>query len=424
MAGNNRKDLCRLIFEATEIPICKINVKKQIEFQYTSFDLDCDPIHLDQSIINNFDTILHSKREDNNQPVMRITEQYLNIGAVPCREIQDGFYLLGPVPYLAFPNELSNSLIKKYKIKHQKEFIHTLMYELPRMVGKHFGGICNLVYFYEWGSAAPAPIFQDSIVEKQDGYSIYSLIVSNMFKNEDSNLWTLPINKTKDLVGYILEGNTNAALRFLDGQKVGAFRYALEITNKTAGYMSESLPVIDDVKLERLIVNSFASYIVHAVVTDGFDEELAWIIWYYYVEKANKANTVQEINSIFRDMVIDYSERHVLSPHGASKVTLRCIAYIKEHLAEKISLKSLASYVGLSPRYLMDNFRREMGISLNQYIQQERINSSKILLAYTSYRLIDICDMLNFSSQSYFTSVFKRFVGLTPQAYRDQLNHD
>ncbi len=57
--------------------------------------------------------------------------------------------------------------------------------------------------------------------------------------------------------------------------------------------------------------------------------------------------------------------------------------------------------------YLSILFKKEVGISLSEYIQRERIEEAKKLLTFTTYSLSDICASLNFTDQSYFTKIFK-----------------
>ena len=78
----------------------------------------------------------------------------------------------------------------------------------------------------------------------------------------------------------------------------------------------------------------------------------------------------------------------------------------------------LAKEVSLSPKYLSDRFRRETGQTLHSYIQEQKIREAKNLLRHTDDSLSEISQLLNFSSQSYFTSVFRKNTKLTPRQYR------
>ncbi|MNI69561.1 Arabinose operon regulatory protein [compost metagenome] len=77
----------------------------------------------------------------------------------------------------------------------------------------------------------------------------------------------------------------------------------------------------------------------------------------------------------------------------------------------------------MTPKYLSQLFKKEVGITLTEYIQQAKIEEVKNLITFTSYPLTKISNMLNFSDQSYFTKVFKKYVGVTPKKYKSGLTN-
>jgi len=60
-----------------------------------------------------------------------------------------------------------------------------------------------------------------------------------------------------------------------------------------------------------------------------------------------------------------------------------------------------------------------LGININEYIKQLRINKAKELLETTDYKTNEISDMSGFTNVSNFYLVFKKEVGLTPSSYRE-----
>lgn len=102
-----------------------------------------------------------------------------------------------------------------------------------------------------------------------------------------------------------------------------------------------------------------------------------------------------------------------------ANVIHHCIQYIETHYNEKISLEQMAKMVYLSPSYLSRIFKQETGELFNVYINRIRIEKSKALLPNGSLHLADIAVAVGFEDQSYFTKVFKRVVGVTPNRYRD-----
>lgn len=92
--------------------------------------------------------------------------------------------------------------------------------------------------------------------------------------------------------------------------------------------------------------------------------------------------------------------------------------YIFAHIHEPLMVRDIAKYVGVSPNYLSEQFSQFEGVTLKQYIIDEKIKSSEYLLKYTDYSLQEISSYCAFSSQSRFSVYFQRKNGITPAKYR------
>ncbi len=92
--------------------------------------------------------------------------------------------------------------------------------------------------------------------------------------------------------------------------------------------------------------------------------------------------------------------------------------YIHEHLGQELSLELLAQQAGFSPYHFARLFRLTTGESPHQFVQRLRIERAQQLLTGTPLPLAQIALESGFASQSHFTQVFKRQLGLTPRSYR------
>ena len=101
-----------------------------------------------------------------------------------------------------------------------------------------------------------------------------------------------------------------------------------------------------------------------------------------------------------------------------SKPIQNCCDYIKTHINDKITIKHLAYRIGYTEYYLSRKFKKEVGCSINDYIKTQKIEYAKILLSSSGQSIQDISDSLNFCSRSYFTDVFQKIVGISPNEYR------
>ena len=92
---------------------------------------------------------------------------------------------------------------------------------------------------------------------------------------------------------------------------------------------------------------------------------------------------------------------------------------LKRTFLKKISLEDVAKHVYLSRSYLSSIFKEETGQSLFAYINQVRVEKSKLYLLDNNVALVDVAALCGFEDQSYFTKVFIKETGLSPKKYRD-----
>ncbi|MEG0277509.1 MAG: AraC family transcriptional regulator [Coprobacillus sp.] len=122
---------------------------------------------------------------------------------------------------------------------------------------------------------------------------------------------------------------------------------------------------------------------------------------------------------IVRQMRFSLSKNDLQKP---IKREVRMICrYLDQNFANEISLEFLAEYMNINKYYLAHEFKKNMGISPINYLIERRIKECKSLLRTTSLSIAEISEAVGFSSQSYFSQIFKKNTQLSPKQYRD--NH-
>lgn len=111
----------------------------------------------------------------------------------------------------------------------------------------------------------------------------------------------------------------------------------------------------------------------------------------------------------------------VLSVAPAKKVTKECRfieQYLDEHFTEDITLETLSNLTYLNKYYLIHTFKNYKGTSPINYLIEKRISEAKHLLSTTNYPIAKIATLVGFSSQSYFSQVFRKEINMSPKEYR------
>jgi AraC family transcriptional regulator len=92
--------------------------------------------------------------------------------------------------------------------------------------------------------------------------------------------------------------------------------------------------------------------------------------------------------------------------------------FIEEHLAEDLSLTTLAAVARLSPYHFARLFKASTGLPPHQYVIMRRVERAKLLLTSTSWSLTTIAHTVGFAHESHLALHFKRLTGFTPKQVR------
>ena len=92
--------------------------------------------------------------------------------------------------------------------------------------------------------------------------------------------------------------------------------------------------------------------------------------------------------------------------------------YIQRSLDKDLSIERLAEVVGLSPTYFAELFRQSTGFTPHQFVSHHRIELAQQLLKHGDLTLAEVAYRCGFTSQSQFTTIFRRFTGVTPGRFR------
>lgn len=141
----------------------------------------------------------------------------------------------------------------------------------------------------------------------------------------------------------------------------------------------------------------------HDPLTDSdCSEELQWDVWEDAWQTALAALSAA-----------------LLSHQGQEQHIIFDIAkYIEQHYHEELSLQDMAGRFYVSREYISRKFKQQFGINLSDYVTQIRIEKAQMLLLNPHLRIAQVAEMAGYQDEKYFSKVFKKVVGISPNAYR------
>ncbi len=173
----------------------------------------------------------------------------------------------------------------------------------------------------------------------------------------------------------------------------------------------------------RQMKNTFivsVTLITRAAIQGGLDAEEAFALSDGFIQKCELLTAPDQVTNLQYRMVLEFTEQVEQIRLGGkpSKLALQVVNYVRRHLSESISVEDMAKELYISRPYLSQKFKQETGETLTDFILKEKTEEAKRLLRYTDKTSAAIGAYLGFSSQSYFSRVFKKYAGCTPGEWR------
>lgn len=163
-----------------------------------------------------------------------------------------------------------------------------------------------------------------------------------------------------------------------------------------------------------------ASVLMHYAILGGLNSAVAKELYLFYISEAFSGFRTAELSKLMAAFAYTLCQKvqHAKEPCCHSKLLQKCISYIQKNLYKKITLEELSSSVNASIRTIQRHFREQLNTSPIDYITEQKLKEACNLLENSSYTVVEIANILSYSSQSHFTKTFKTHYQVTPNQYR------
>jgi transcriptional regulator GlxA family with amidase domain len=113
-------------------------------------------------------------------------------------------------------------------------------------------------------------------------------------------------------------------------------------------------------------------------------------------------------------------EQTLLQP--TSILVKHALAYLHQNFVNPLTRQEIAEAVGVSKNYLSEIFRQELGFSPWDCLTRLRLQKAKELLHTTEDSITSVAAQTGFDDSAYFSRVFRKHNGMSPQEYRQRVN--
>lgn len=171
-------------------------------------------------------------------------------------------------------------------------------------------------------------------------------------------------------------------------------------------------------KIQIIIIKENDEHIDFNKVLSNIVSMLKLDVEYYNVIEACKISDINTAVYLGNDEMSDKTNK--LFDDSEDSI-IQCVEKAKEYISDNIEndiyREEISNYVGYSDSYFAKCFKERVGMSINKYIQSERIKRI-ILLLNTDMKIKDIANRMNYSNAKQMGRSFKTNVGMTPEEYR------
>ena len=133
-----------------------------------------------------------------------------------------------------------------------------------------------------------------------------------------------------------------------------------------------------------------------------------------YRTSTNRIALKAEVFSLLSSVIVAYTTKN--TPSGIQPA----IDTIRNSIHDELRIADLASACGMSESTFRREFHRYAGVSPKQYILERKINKAKQMLRSGCYPIKEICMILGFFDDAYFSKIFKKSTGMTPMQYAER----
>jgi YesN/AraC family two-component response regulator len=139
------------------------------------------------------------------------------------------------------------------------------------------------------------------------------------------------------------------------------------------------------------------------------------------IAKINRESKLQQYSSygqLWFRQIAGKGMENTNTAENSESVIERVKEYIALHIDRDLNREEIANHVYLNPDYLTRIFKKETGLSLMEFVSQERIKVAKELLAQTVLAVSAVAARVGYTNFSHFAKIFRKYTNMSPNDFK------
>jgi len=395
MMPQNVEKTLKTFYTCTKCPVLGITPEMQVKYNFSSCAFSCDACgNCDNCIYTHRRATFHAQKFGGKY-IYACPMGFLFCMAQAPLENGDFYILAGPI----------NSG------QHEDNTVQNSNFDIPYLETNEVSELSELLAIcagHISGSTYKKIInSREKTLQQQEIGDYIQSIKSRLMLGVDA-FEPYPYEKEKQLTYAIITGNIKEARKYLN-EILGHIFFA-------------SAANLDAIKIRAMELTVLIS---RAALDGGADMNHIYQLNLTFISDFFRLDNIEDVCFALTELLNKFMQESVpFESVKHAELLSRVVSFVRENYMHKITLEDTAQHVFLSPSYLSKIFKEEMSCSFNHFLNSVRIEKCKILLLSEQLSLLEICELVGFSDQSYFNKVFKKATGLTPKKYREQSGID
>lgn len=224
--------------------------------------------------------------------------------------------------------------------------------------------------------------------------------------------------KINNLNSHYVHPSYSLELELVRNVAYGDYNAAMSVMRRFL-LMERPQLALNPIRSEKNSLIALCTVLTRAAIKGGVYTEDAFDMSDAVIRNIETLNTMPELKKyegemvqIFTDLVNNITESKYEYPIS------KMIDYIYQNITSKITVTDLCNITHLSADYISRLFNQKVGMSITDYIQIKKVESSKSFLLYKDISITDVAAIYDFCNHGYYSKVFKKHTGYSPIEFR------